>query len=349
MIANLHYSPKSQINNIFDFGIAFLKVFLAFDVVRSHSFKAKSTKNKYLLFFLRNRRFHVPSFFIISFYFMHKEFISFNINRYIKRIERLIIPYLIWPFIIWSFNNILNYLLKTNYSSSLKNLIYQLLWGNNFIKQLWFQWDLIIITILYFIILYSFKSNYLLIIQLLTILAYILQYSGINKKFYNRLRTEQKECLGRFVEVIPYSVVGFSLASFGIIKKIKNYKFKTFVFSVLIYIMNEKYSIFSKVDGVAYPGIKLSISSICIIFVFSLFPSEKITITLIKIVLKYITNFTAGIFYLHWSIILYLKSNIKIIKNGSFSGIIVVYLICYTISFIGTKIFGKTKLKHLFS
>jgi fucose 4-O-acetylase-like acetyltransferase len=294
MIANLHYSPKSQINNIFDFGIAFLKVFLAFDVVRSHSFNAKSTKNKYLLFFLRNRRFHVPSFFIISFYFMHKEFISFNINRYIKRIERLIIPYLIWPFIIWSFNNILNYLLKTNYSSSLKNLIYQLLWGNNFIKQLWFQWDLIIITILYFIILYSFKSNYLLIIQLLTILAYILQYSGINKKFYNRLRKEQKECLGRLVEVI-------------------------------------------------------NISSICIIFVFSLFPSEKITITLIKIILKYITNFTAGIFYLHWSIILYLKSNIKIIKNGSFSGIIVVYLICYTISFIGTKIFGKTKLKHLFS
>ena len=66
MIANLHYSPKSQIHNIFDFGIAFLKVFLAFDVVRSHSFKTNSTKNKYLLFFLRNRRFHVPSFFIFN-------------------------------------------------------------------------------------------------------------------------------------------------------------------------------------------------------------------------------------------------------------------------------------------
>lgn len=113
--------------------------------------------------------------------------------------------------------------------------------------------------------------------------------------------------------------------------------------------MNEKYSIFSNVNGVAYAGIKLNISSICIIFIFSLFPSEKITITLIKIILKYITNFTAGIFYLHWTIILYLKSKLKIIKNGCFSGIIVIYLICYTISLIGTKLFGKTRLKHLFS
>ena len=122
----------------------------------------------------------------------------------------------------------------------------------------------------------GFNYNYLLIIQLLAIIAYILQYSGINKKFYISLRKEKKECLGRLVEVLPYSVTGFTLASMAIIKKLKNYKLKTFVFSILVYSSIEKYSVFSKVKGVAYAGIKLNITSTCIILVFSLFPSEKI-------------------------------------------------------------------------
>lgn len=349
MLVKLHHSSHVRIQNTFDYGIAFLKVFLAFQVICSHNFNIESTENVYLRYFLRNRKIHVPSFFIISFYFMHKEFMALNINKYIKRIERLIIPYLIWPIIIWILNNIFNFLLDTNFSSSLTCLIYQILWGSTFIVQLWFQWDLIIITILFFLLLFLFKSNYLLIIQLIAILAYILQYSGINKQFYENLRTEQKECLGRFAEVIPYTVVGFTIASLGIIKKLKNYKIKTFIFSVIIYIFIEKYSVFSNVEGIAYSGIKLNICSICVIFVFSLFPSEKITIPLIQFILKYITNFTAGIFYLHWSIIMYLKSYISIIKNGSLSGIVFIYLICYFISFFGMKIFGKTKLKHLFS
>ena len=79
-----------------------------------------------------------------------------------------------------------------------------------------------------------------------------------------------------------------------------------------------------------------------------MFPSEIIKTNLIKAILKHITNFTAGVFYLHMPIIIYLKSYIKIIKEGSFSGLIIIYLSCYIISFLGMKSFGKTKLKHLF-
>lgn len=347
MITKLNLS-KPQIPNTFNFGIALLKVFMAFDVIRSHNFNKKSTENKLLRICLRNRRIHVPSFFIISFYFMHKEFISLNINKYIKRIERLIIPYLIWPIIIWILNNLFNFLFNSSFPSSLTSLKYQIFWGNNYMVQFWFQWDLIIITILFFILIFLFKQNYLLIIQLFAFLAYILQYSGINKKFYDSLRAEKKECLGRLSEVIPYTVAGFTLASLGIINKLKKFKFKTISFSALIYILIEKYSIFSNVKGIGYPGIKLNISSICIIFIFSLFPSEKIKTNLIRVILKNITNFTAGVFYLHWSIIIYLKVYIKIIRKGCLSGLIMIYLFCYIISFIGIKIFGKTKLKHLF-
>lgn len=348
MIVKLHYSSNSEVPNTFNFGIAFLKVFLAFDVIRSHNFNIESTKNKLLRYCLRNRRIHVPTFFIISFFFMHKEFISLNINKYIKRLERLIIPYLIWPIIIWILNNIFNFLFNTNFPSSLANLKNQIFWGNDYIMQLWFQWDLIIITILFFILIFLFKTNYLIIIQLLAILAYILQYSGINKIFYESLSNEKRECLGRLAEVLPYTVTGSILASLQIIKKLKKCKLKTIIFSVLIYILIEKFSIFSNINGIAYAGIKLNISSICIFFSFSLFPSEKIKKNCIKVFLKNITNFTAGIFYLHWSIIIYLRDYIKIIEKGCFSGLIMIYLFSYFISFFGIRIFGKTQLKHLF-
>ena len=65
--------------------------------------------------------------------------------------------------------------------------------------------------------------------------------------------------------------------------------------------------------------------------------------------LKIITNYTGGIFYLHWTIITYLRNYVNIIKIGSFSGCIFIYFICYILCLIGMKFFGKTKLKNLFS
>ena len=127
MITKLDYSSNSQIQNTFNFGIAFLKALLAFDVICSHNFNKKSTKNKLLSFCLRKRKIHVPSFFIISFFFMHKDFISFNINKYFKRIERLIIPYLIWPIIIWVISNFLCYSFNLNFRISLNDLSIQLI------------------------------------------------------------------------------------------------------------------------------------------------------------------------------------------------------------------------------
>lgn len=85
------------------------------------------------------------------------------------------------------------------------------------------------------------------------------------------------------------------------------------------------------------------------IFIFSLFPSDKITNFKIEKIIKNMTNYTAGVYYLHLTIILYFRNYINPIKNGTLFGLFIIYLICYFICFIGMKIFGKTKLKNLFS
>jgi len=348
LIKNDLYS-NTQIKNKYNIGLGILKVFLALDVIISHNFNKNSTHNKILLFCLKRRRVHVPSFFIMSFYFMHKELLRLNINKIRRRFERLIIPYFFWPIILWIINNILKIIFNINISCTLEDLKNQLLWGNNFIIQFWFLWDLIMITLIFIVIIFLLKENSLFFFQLLGIFAYILQYSGINKTLYLYLSSEKKESLGRLVEMIPYSVTGFTLAFFEIINKIQNNKLKTFFLSLIIFSLIDKYEIFTKIDGIAYSGIKLNIHSISLIFLFSIFPTEKISNKLIFKFLINISKFTGGIFYLHWSIICYLKNFVMIVQEGSFIGCIIVYFICYMICFIGIKYFENTRFKYLFS
>ena len=61
-----------------------------------------------------------------------------------------------------------------------------------------------------------------------------------------------------------------------------------------------------------------------------------------------ITNYTGGVFYLHLPIKKYFTIYFDSIRNHTFTGVIVIYLISYFICFVGMMIFGRTPLKYLF-
>ena len=84
-------------------------------------------------------------------------------------------------------------------------------------------------------------------------------------------------------------------------------------------------------------------SSLFIIFL--ILPFDKINSEKIKFIIKNITKFTGGVYYLHTKIKLILM--ILLIKRTIFSCVII-YIICYFICNMGIIIFGKTKLKYLF-
>jgi len=215
----------------------------------------------YLFFiFTKSRRIHVPSFFIMAFYFMHKNSVTNNFRKLLIRLERLIFPYLGWPIIIIFLNNGLLQRISNIYKKySIKDLKNQLLWGYIFIKQFWFQWDLIMLTIIYFILILILKKNYLFLFQLLAFFAYFLQYSGYNFKFYQTLRDENKECLGRIAEVFPFSVTGLYLASINIFDILSLHKIKALIFSSLTFCFLDIYSVFSQIKGISYFGIDKNI------------------------------------------------------------------------------------------
>ena len=75
-----------------DYGLALLKLYLAFLVVINHNFNRKTTKNKIILYLTIVRPIHVSCFFIMSFYFLCNTLTSLNIKLIAKRFTKLLIP-----------------------------------------------------------------------------------------------------------------------------------------------------------------------------------------------------------------------------------------------------------------
>lgn len=345
----IQYNTQSYKNDKI-YGINILRMILAFLVIVRHNFSFRSTNNKFLIFILKERKFHVPCFMNLSFYFNYNRLISCSIKKYQERFKRLLIPYIGWSIIIWTINNIYNKIFYPKFDGSIFCLIKHIFCDCNLIGQFWFQYDLIIITIIFAIIIFFFRKNNLFVLYLLFFFCYFWQYSGYNMKLYKKI-IMGKENFGRMAEVFPFAVTGFHIASMKILDMIKFHKYKTLFLSIFIFYICNKFDLFADVSKIriSYAGLVLNINSICIIFIFFLIPSKIIeSTTFLKSFLKNLTNFTGGIFYLHWNIIKYFQNIIYSIKEKNIFGCIIIYLICYFICLIGTCFFGKTRLKYLF-
>ena len=331
--------------NEYNLGIQILRVFLSFMVVMDHFYNPDKLK-KYIFFLY----YHIPSFFLISFYFAYNLFSSFNIQKIKLRIERLLIPYIIWSIIGFILRNIYFYAFNSKNSHNFKALIKHIITGHILNLALWYMAILIFTTIVFVIIIFLFKKNYLLIFHILTIIAYISQYSGLNY-YINKEYLDVHACLtfGRFAEAFPNAVTGFTFASFNIIEKLKKYRIKSIFYSLVILIMISKYNVFVSIQTFKYGNIRLNIAASCLFIIFSLFPLENIKNKIAINTIKRLTSYTGGIYYMH-----YLVGNslsIKRILNplkGTVLYCVILYLICYNICHFSLKIFRKTKLKYIF-
>ena len=159
--------------------IQILRMILCFWIVISHCSLIYNPFFKKIIF----SQFHVPTFFIISFYFLYKNLSKRNIKKIKERFERLLIPYIIWPILIFIINNILFITLslgRFNKILTINDLLIQIIFGINFHDIFWFQFDLIILTLVYNIINFIFKTK---LYYFLMVVSYIVQYSDFFQLF----------------------------------------------------------------------------------------------------------------------------------------------------------------------
>ena len=74
-----------------NYGIAILRIILSFMVVVDHFYDLKKQKK-----FAHILYYHIPTFFLMSFYYTNNTFITFNIPKIKLRFQRLVIPYIFW-------------------------------------------------------------------------------------------------------------------------------------------------------------------------------------------------------------------------------------------------------------
>lgn len=192
----------------FDIGLAILRVFISYFVVIAHCY---NSSNSSFIFKKINSLFktHVLIFFIMAFYFSYKTIISSNLKKKIDRLKRLIIPYILWPIILWLINKLVPKNYKRAKCITKEDLIYQLLYGSRYLAVLWFQWNLILLTIVFYLINIIFRQHLNFIIIILSIGSFIYQYNGNNVKRFKNEIYDKRYTFGRFLEICPMAVIGF--------------------------------------------------------------------------------------------------------------------------------------------
>ena len=140
-------------------GIELLRFILCLWVVVIHC--SKKTKNNFKLF---SKGFHVPTFFMLSFYFYYPTLSDKNISKIKARFKRLIYPYLFWPIITLILNNILiKFTSLSNFRNAIliKDYFVQIIFGTKYCKIFWFQFNLIFLSICLTIFSFIFSRNIL--------------------------------------------------------------------------------------------------------------------------------------------------------------------------------------------
>ena len=332
----MNYLKKS--NNI-NLGIQILRTLLCFWVICFHCLD--DNKINYITFYIAKKKlYHVPCFIFISFYFSYNIFSQRLINKFRNRIERLLIPYIIWPIIIMIFDNIM-----IDKSFSFYNYMIHLILGAKILIPFWYFCSVIFLSVFTFIISLIFKQKFLSIIQLSAIIIFIIQYSYISKifNFVNQIYGFNKYAIIHSIGIFPIFAFALSCASSKIFDFLIERKLKYIFFSYIGIYCLFKLDIFNNLIG--YNGLEHIFVSLLFFIGFYLLPMENIPSRL-KVLIINITNCSNGIYCMH------VKANFIIKKmfylSGNLNTCIIIYLMCYFISFCGMKIFKKTKIKYLF-
>ena len=327
-------------------GLEVLRAILCFWVITFHCFHNKNCKTPYT----KRKKYHVPCFFFISFYFLYPILFNKNMDKMKFRLVRLLIPYLVWPLIIFLIENISFLLCKTNIINRIitfNDLKIQIILGRNFMAHLWFLFNLLFLTILFFIMTFIFAYyNFLFILQILGISSYILQYSRYNYTFFDNYTNAIRHSIGYFAETIPFASSAFLLSSLNFVEKMKEHRKKTlFIFFMFLYLII-KYNIFSYLSGYTYKGIENNIISLLLFNIFILIPFENLKPKILNNLLVILSRYTQGIYCIH----IYISYIVSLIFNikGTLFGCFIIYFFGYIISLIGSKIFHRNKLRFLF-
>lgn len=325
-------------------GISILRIFFCFMVICFHYDGNTSASNTYYML----RELAVPVFMMMAFLLGEKVICSGDNRLLGKRIIRLIIPYIGWGIISYLFYIIIRRIFgygEVIYS----DIIWQLILGNspNINPPLWFQWELIVITLLFsflFRICSKNKKVFCGVLIGIIIVSYVLQYTLVYERLFLDSYEEVRSSIGRLIEVLPFAAGGLLCSLFKMQDKLEKKRVISLVLLWLgvVFSLFNPYIIPAPKITFAYAGVGNMIVAFFIIFALSIIPNN-IYFKPVKDVINFMAKYSMGIYFVHWVVgdminILWMKI---FGINNTFTECFVIYgvsfALCFLISLIPNK------------
>lgn len=337
---------NNHIKDGFNYGLAILRSLMCFEVLLNH-FWVPLKKQSFWLF-EKLLPVAVPVFMILSFYLMGRHFLNYSIQEVKARLWRIYYPQIGWGGVYFLFYIIYDYIFGEKYVE-LSDLFFQITLGHSINQSMWYQFVLLVITIIFYGIFRTCsEKKSICILVILSIISLVSQYLGIGYYLFSSLRMELSYPLGRLIEVFPYATIGFLLYYFNVFKKIINFfggiYLPVICFSCILVVLLVT-NIFPTEVGFGYSGLDYIFTAFCIVIIFYLlngFAKNAIYKNIVVIATKY----TLGIYCMHrlvGNVFVILFDMLHIPVDG-FTFCIFIYICCYFIASIMAKIFFLRKL-----
>jgi fucose 4-O-acetylase-like acetyltransferase len=316
---------------------------MCFNVILCHCWNYTDNK-RYLLPFSILRGYAVPVFMFMSFFLTQKSFFNKSKDYIIGRMWKLIIPQIVWAIIYYIVYAIIGMVMNVQIVNGITDLFWQIITGHSPVLNatMWFQTNLIIISLVFFIVFYFFSEKKgIVIIVLLSFISLFLQYSGMYYQWFGELRYELRYPLGRMVEMFPMATLGVIASRYKLVTLFKNNVNNVLLSGVLfVFWVFLDRKVFVITMSFGYAGIwKVLVGYSLTTFAYNC--NFKVFTTKFHSFSQLITKHTLGIYCAHRLIAFFLFNMLSMlfeIKTNMFYQCILIYLIGFVIFEILSKI-----------
>lgn len=281
----------------------------------------------------------VPVFVFVSFYLNYKMFILLDSKKLKKRLNRIAYPLVMWGVIYWLIMNGLVAVFGGT-KLGLKDLALQVTLGHvaYLCPQMWFQFNLLVITVVVFLICYLFKNNKIHILVVAALLMICAQYMEINELLWKKFSYEVSFPLGRIMEVFPVAVEGLIFAQNRLQVKMK-YERGFWMTISLILEGCVYWEAFTKSPGFGYGGIVYIVHSFSV-FVFINMVNVNLIPDIGKRIIRSLAKYSFGVYCVHMLVGRCFNEVLSFtnVLINSFVKCVIIYIVCFFISAVIGKI-----------
>ncbi len=319
-----------------NYGFSLLKMLMAFEVLLGHFADWNEYDPRIVWPFRELISLAVPCFVFMSFYLTEKSFLNRNDEKFKVRFKKLLIPQVAWAIIYYVIYLLIDVTMNKKLTNGISDLFWQILTGHSSYlnPSMWYQFDVIVITVLFFLIFRFIKDDRKAVFTLIGVMlfSYILQFTGINRALFGEMIFELKYPLGRIVEMIPFAVIGFLLKYFNVLDRLKKYRWIVMPACVVLFLLGFRIP-WPELKDFGFAGFAKPYLALCILIFAFLTPLEGLNLNIKKAIVR-ITDYSLGIYCMHRLVNTLLKVFIPSISLHSFERCILLYIVCYIICFL---------------